>query len=351
MKETFFNIKSGFFAEFILIGKKTRFFALLRMTSEELGTTAKLSSALICVLLLFLAVNLVVSKANLSSAAEIAVMKSKDIEPYNAAISGFKKVVRENVREDNMDGDIRKGIAITDKLRAEKPNLVVSLGAEASYIASQNIKTIPVVFSMVTNPPRYSIGDGNITGVRLDIPMKTQLGFYREILPDVRKIGIIYSDEGTKRFIEDARHLSDKYDMEIVSIAIKEMRELPQAVEKILSESDSLWLIFDPVVTSSPRIVQEVIIFKALQKKVPVVGFNKWSVTAGALYCLYSEYEDIGRQTGEMADRILKGESPSSIPVESPKDIKIIFNDKVISRVVSRSRVNMPEKAYVWQGE
>ncbi|MBI3814091.1 MAG: hypothetical protein HY279_06455, partial [Nitrospinae bacterium] len=108
-------------------------------------------SALICVLLWLFAVN--------STAAEIAVVKSKDIEPYNAAISGFKKVVRENVSENNMDGDIKKGIAITDRLRTEKPNLVVSLGAEASYITSQNIKTIPVVFSMVTNPPRYNIRD------------------------------------------------------------------------------------------------------------------------------------------------------------------------------------------------
>jgi putative ABC transport system substrate-binding protein len=286
-----------------------------------------------------------------SSAAEIAVVKSKDIEPYNAAISGFKKVVRDKVSENDMDGDIKKGIAITDKLKLERPNLVLSLGAEASYIVTQNIKTIPIVFSMVSNPSRYNIGNSNTTGVRLDIPIKTQLHLYKEILPDAKRIGIIYSDENTKRLIDEAKIITAGFDMEIVSIWIKDIRGLPEALEDIISKIDSLWLLFDPVVTSSQRIVQEVIIFKALQKKIPVVGFNKWSVTAGSLYCLYSEYEDIGRQTGEIAGRILRGENPSSIPMESPRDVKILFNNKVLDRVASKGRVNMPEKAYVWGGE
>lgn len=302
-----------------------------------------LKSAIVCVLLLLFSC--------LSSAAEIAVIKSKDIEPYNIAISGLKKVINGNVSETSMDGDLKKGIDITDKLKLEMPNLIVSLGAESSYVVSQNIKIIPVIFSMVSNPDRYHIGSKNVTGIRLDIPLKTQLNLYREILPDAKRVGVIYSDEITKWLIEDARLIAAGLGIEIVSIKIMDVKELPDAVERLFAEVDSLWLIFDPVITSSPRIVQEVIIFKALQNKIPVVGFNKWSVTAGALYCLYSAYEDIGRQTGEMANRILKGESPSSIPVESPKDVKIFFNSKVLDRVASRHRVNIPPNAYMWKVE
>jgi putative ABC transport system substrate-binding protein len=301
----------------------------------------------ICVLLCLFALD--------SSAAEIAVIKSRNIKPYDIALAGFKEVVNGNIHENNIDGDIKKGIAITDRLKSEKIDLILTFGTEASYMASQNIKTIPVVFSMTSNPPTYSTEKPNVTGVRIDIPLKTQFHFLREVLPEVKRIGIIYSSDDVERFIDETKEMiagaGGDIVLQFVPVRITNIKELPRAVEKILLEADSLWLFYDSVVTSSQRIVQNIIIFPALKKNIPIIGFNKWSVASGALYCLYSEYKDIGRQTGEIAKRILMGEKPYFIPVESPKDIKILFNDKVFERISSNIEVNMPRNAYLWRGE
>lgn len=285
---------------------------------------------------------------NISSASEIVVIKGKDVESYNSVMSGFKKVVKGNIHESNMNGDIKKWIGGVDKSNTGMADVVVSLGAEAFYMASQNIKTIPVIFSLVTDPARYTIGNSNITGVRLDIPLKTQFRFHREILPWADKIGILYSSKNTNGVIEEAKLMANESGIEVLSFMVKDIKEIPRLMEEVLAKVNSIWLLFDPVVTSSEMVVQKVIIFQALQKKIPVIGFNKWSVTAGALYCLYNEYEDIGKQTGEMVNRILDGEAPSSILIESPRGSKILFNKNVYTRIATKKRVNIPENAEMW---
>lgn len=281
-----------------------------------------------------------------AGAARIAVIKGKDIAPYNAALSGFKEAIDGEVYEIDITDGEKGEILVADKIKSKMPDLILSIGSEASYIATQNIKNIPIVFSMVSNLVRYGFENDNVTGVILDIPLRMQFGLHKEILPNTKKVGIIYSEGNTEKFIDEARFMAGKFNLEIISIRIKEIKELPEAVEKISTLADSLYLLYDPLITSSKSVIQGVIILRTFQKGIPVVGFNKWSVATGALYCLYSEYEDIGRQAGEMAKRILRGEKPSSIPVEPPRDIKVLFNKKVFERVASKNKVNIPQNSY-----
>lgn len=284
-------------------------------------------------------------------AGEIAVIKSKNIEPYNLSLEGLREVVKVRVKVYNMDGKLEKGPIIIKNIQSNKPDLILGLGAMAASTASQNVKDTPVVYSMVADPKRYKISGENVTGIKLDIPLEQQFLTYRKILPGVKKIGVIFSSDRSARVVDKARSLLEGMNVELVSERISSPKDIPPAVGKILSDVDALWLVFDSVVTASPRIVQEVIIFSALRKRIPVIGFNKWSVTAGALFSFFSEYKDIGRQTGRIVNRILQGVAPSAIPVESPQKIVVFFNEKVIARVGSKVNLNIPDNAFIWEGE
>ena len=294
---------------------------------------------------------LFISLTSSLSAAEIAVIKSKNIEPFNLSLKGFKEVVKTDLKTNDMEANLKKGLIIIKKIKSEKPNLILGLGAKAAYIASNNVKDIPIVYSMVSDPERYKISGKNVTGVKLDIPLEKQFKVFKEVMPNFKKIGVILSKDRSEVIVNNARSILKNMGVELVLARITSKKEIPSAVEKILSEVDFLWLIFDPLVTASPRIIQEIIIFQALQKRIPVIGFNKWSVTKGALLSLYSEYEDIGIQTGKIVNRILQGEMASSIPVESPDQIKLFFNEKVIARVSSKIKLNIPDNALIWEGE
>lgn len=284
-------------------------------------------------------------------AFEIAVIKSKDIEPYNISLEGLKEVVKSDIQINDMKASLDNGLSIIKKIKKDKPDLILGLGAMAAFTASSNVTDIPVVYSMVSDPQRYNISGNNVTGVKLDIQLDRQFYFYRKIMPAIKKIGLIFHDDRLKILVNNAGLIVKKMGMELISEQISSQNDIPAAVDKMLSKVDAFWLVFDSVVTASPRIVQEVIILPALRKRIPVIGFNKWSVTAGALFSFYIEYRDIGRQTGIIVNRILHGIKPSSIFVQTPEKVRIFFNKKVIDRINSKVKLNIPDNAFIWKGD
>ncbi|MBI5184277.1 MAG: ABC transporter substrate-binding protein [Nitrospinae bacterium] len=288
--------------------------------------------------------------ANSSYAAEVDVIKSKDTPPYTLMVKGFSESVKAGVAENDMGSSQEKGMLILKKIKSRKPDAIFTLGAEATYLAGNNIREIPVVFSMVSNSESHQMEGNNITGINLEISQEEQIGKLMEVMPGVRKIGTLYGEEKTKLFLDQIRPLLGRHGIKLIEERISSTKDIPSAMERMLPEIDAFWLAFDSVVASSPRVVQEIIIFPALKNNIPVIGFNKWSVTAGALFCLYTEYEDIGRQAGKIVNRILNGVPPSSIPVESPENVKVLLNEKVMQRVGTKLKLEVPNNAYIWEG-
>ena len=288
--------------------------------------------------------------ANCSYAAEVDIIKSKDILPYELVVKGFSESVHADIAENDINVGSGKGMLILTEVKSRKPDAIFTLGAEATYLAGNNIREIPVVFSMVSNSDSHQMEGNNITGINLEISREEQIGKLMEVMPGVRKIGTMYGEEKTKLFLDQIRPLLGRQGIELIEERISSTKDIPAAMERMLPEIDAFWLAFDSVVASSPRVIQEIIIFPALKNNIPVIGFNKWSVTAGALFCLYVEYEDIGKQAGKIVNRILSGVPPSSIPVESPKNVKVLLNEKVMQRVSARLKLEVPNNAYIWEG-
>jgi putative ABC transport system substrate-binding protein len=209
---------------------------------------------------------------------------------------------------------------------------------------------IPVVFFMLFDPERYKIEGKNVTGVKLEIPLEEQIRKLREVMPGVQKIGTIYGEEKTKLLLDEIKPILAGLGIELMVERISSPKDIPAAMDRLAPKMEAFWLVFDSVVVSSPRVVQEIILFQTLKNRIPVIGFNKWSVTAGALFCLYTDFEDIGIQAGKIVNRILKGEFPSSIPVESPENVKVLLNEKVMQRVSTKLKLEVPNNAYIWGG-
>ena len=58
----------------------------------------------------------------------------------------------------------------------------------------------------------------------------------------------------------------------------------------------------------------------------PIIGLNKYYTQIGALMSVECDYEELGRQAGRMVERILAGEPPSAIGIESPKKFSVSLN-------------------------
>lgn len=111
--------------------------------------------------------------------------------------------------------------------------------------------------------------------------------------------------------------------MDLVPMSVRSEGDLLGHAES-LAGMDALWSVADSTVFSPQGLNQ--ILLSTLRHRVPFVGLSPSFVKAGALLALSVDYTDVGRQSGEIAERILAGEKPASIPVTAPRKVSLSIN-------------------------
>lgn len=288
--------------------------------------------------------------SNVLGEGKIVVVESDKIKPYDMALEGFEETFRGKIyKKYNMMSDLDKGQEIAKEIKSAKPYMVLAIGAQAAFVLSKDIKDIPIIFCMISDPEKYDIKGNNITGVVLDIPVSTQLEGLKGIFPQLRNIGVVYSSPEVGELLSDSRAVSDSLGLRIISEKITDISEIPDTLDSLLPQIDLLWLLFDPIVYSSKRVISDWILLPALKSRVPIVGFNKWSVTEGAFMCFYSNYKEIGQQTGAIANEVLQGRIPKAIEIAYPHSIAILINYNTLKRISEKKiEIKIPKNAYVY---
>lgn len=213
---------------------------------------------------------------------------------------------------------------------------IATPSAQALYVACKE-KKIPVVFNAISDP----IGAGlavsetepmeGISGVSDLLPVEDQLKLIRAVLPDAKKIGILYttSEMNSISTIEIYKNLAPKYGFEIVDKGIAKQAEVTQAADVLLNEVDCISNLTDNTVVAALSAVLE----KANAKNIPVFGSEEEQVKNGCIASAGLDYLSLGVQAGNMAARVLKGEDISKIPFETIKESKLTVNESVASKL------------------
>ena len=207
---------------------------------------------------------------------------------------------------------------ISDSLVSDKVDLVCAIAtpsAQSAYNAAMKAD-IPVIYTAVTDPVAAELADkdgkpvGEVTGTSDKLPVEEQLKMIREMLPDAKKIGIMYttSEANSVSAIEEYKSLVKKYDFELVEKGITTTADVSLAADDLLSKVDCITNLTDnTVVASLPTILD-----KANEKKIPVFGSEIEQVKIGCLAAEGIDYIALGKQTGKMAAKVLKGETKAS---------------------------------------
>ena len=156
-------------------------------------------------------------------------------------------------------------------------------------------------------------------------------------MPDAKKVGIVYAsgEVNSQVQVDAAKEAAESRDLEIVTQTVTNVTEIPQAVQA-LGDVDAFYVPTDNLVVSGiASLVQA-----AEDSKTPVIGAEAGTVEGGAVATLGIDYTELGRQTGEMALRILRdGEDPASMPVETAKEFTYMVNEDA----AERQGVTIPE--------
>lgn len=222
------------------------------------------------------------------------------------------------IKYDNANADTGTASQIASNYVANKVDLICGITtpmAQSAYGAAKDAG-IPVIFTAVTDPilAELAKGDGTpvgeITGTSDKLPVKQQLEMIRKILPDAKKIGIMYttSEVNSESAIADYEAAATEYGFEIVKGAIATATDIPLVADDILGKVDCMTNITDNTVVSG----LPVILAKANEKNIPVFGSEIEQVKIGCLAAVGLDYFELGKQTGAMAAKVLKGEKKAS---------------------------------------
>ena len=269
---------------------------------------------------------------------------SSDDSEYKALVEAFRRGLVELGRVDgrNIRIDIRWAGGTADmnrryaaELVALTPDAIVASGASAAGPLLQTTRAIPVVFTIVPDPvgagfvESLSRPGGNATGfTSFDYGIGAKwLELLREIAPRVRRVGVIRdatttAGVGQWSAIQTA---APSFSMEASPINLRDAIELERAVS-VFARSPNGGLI----VTSSGLAInhRDAIIALAAKHKLPALYYSRPFVTAGGLVSYGSDRTEQFHRAAAYVDRILKGEKPADLPVQTPTKYELVINLK-----------------------
>ena len=234
------------------------------------------------------------------------------------AEAGFVEGENLTVEFDNAQTDTGTAGQIADSYVSDKVDLICAIATPSAMSAYNSaLKTdIPVVYTAVSDPVAAGLANedgtsvGNATGTSDKLPVEEQLKMIREILPDAAKIGIIYttSEANSVSTIEEYKAIAGEYGFEIVETGINTIADVDLAAADMVGKVDCISNLTDNTVVSA---LQTVLAY-ANEAHIPVFGSEIEQVKNGCLASMGIDYISLGRQTGNMAAAILKGEATAA---------------------------------------
>lgn len=221
---------------------------------------------------------------------------------------------------------------------------IATPSATACYAAAED-KDIPVIFTAITDPVQAGLAEGNITGTSDKLPVEAQLDLIRQLQPEAKTIGIIYttSEPNSVSAIAEYEEKAGEYGFTIEALGVTAQSEVTQAADTLIGKGvDCLSNLTDNNVVG----VLSSILDKTDEAGIPVYGSEIEQVKLGCVASAGIEYVELGRQTGRMAAKILTGEASAyDMDYETITEYGIYINSEAMARFGIELSGDLAEKA------
>lgn len=270
----------------------------------------------------------------------MGIFQVDDAPHLNEVRKGFLRALEDNGMKDGTNirliirngmGDIPEVQSIAREFVEKKVDMIVALSTPSLQAALHATHDIPIIFSSVANP--YLAGAGksaedhrrNVSGVSSKGPIRESLLFLKEILPEAKRIGTLWTPSEINSFfyLELAREAASELGLEIVAVPIANKSEVLLSAQALVNEKiDAIYQISDNTINASFEAMGRV----AEENAIPLLGGFLLSTHLGACSALGWDFFDMGYKAGLMAIRVKSGESPGDIPIQHMDKIRLYLN-------------------------
>ena len=221
------------------------------------------------------------------------------------------------------------------ELAALAPDVILASGGSILGALLQATRTVPVVFTLAPDP----VGAGYVeslarpggnatgfTGFEYGISVKW-LELLKEIAPRVTRVAILRdaaASQGVGQFAA-IQSVAPSFGVELRPIDVRDPGEIERAVAAFARSANG-----GLIVTASGLAIihRELIVALAGQHKLPSAYFQRFFVNAGGLISYGADPIDPHQRAAGYVDRILKGEKPADLPVQTSTKFELVINLK-----------------------
>ncbi len=280
-----------------------------------------------------------VAAAGAQDEAYVAVTAIVEHPALDAARDGVRDELKANGYEpgktlrfeyESAQGNPTTAAQIARKLIGEGPDVIVPISTPSAQAVVAATKDIPVVFTAVTDPvgaklvPNAEKPGANVTGVTDLSPIRKHLELIQEITPDAKRIGVPHNpgEANSLSLLNLLKQEAGPLGLEIVEAPATRSSDVLSAAQSLIGKADAMYIPTDNTIVSA----LEAVIRVGVENKMPVYAADTDSVPRGAVAALGFNYYDVGRQTGKIVLRVLKGEKPGDIAVEGIATTELYVN-------------------------
>ncbi|RFZ83621.1 ABC transporter permease [Shinella sp. WSJ-2] len=303
-------------------------------------------------LLLALAATVAISLPAKAEDVTVAVTAIVEHPALDAARDGVKEALEaagykegENLKfiYESAQGNPATAAQIARQFVGEDPTVIVPISTPSAQAVVSATKDIPVVFTAVSDPLGAQLvtdmdkPGGNVTGLSDMSPVAEHLALIKEILPNAKTIGFLYNsgEANSVSLLAVLKAEAEKAGLTVVESAATKSAEVQGAARALVGRADAIYIPTDNTIISA----LEGAVSVAEEAKLPLFTADTDSVSRGAIAALGFNYKDVGKQTGEIVVRILKGENPGDIAVKVAAGTDLVVNKGAAAKM----GVTLPE--------
>ncbi|HFU4460610.1 TPA: tryptophan ABC transporter substrate-binding protein [Streptococcus suis] len=233
----------------------------------------------------------------------------------------------------NAEADQSQVQTMSKKLVDNGNELLIGIATPAAQGLANATTELPIIMGAVTDPVGANLvtdlknPGGNITGVSDQTPVADAVSLIKEITPDAKTIGVLYSsnEDNSKIQVAEFKAAAEEAGYTVLEYAVASSNELASTVEVATSKADVLFTPVDNTVASAFSTVVSV----ANKTKTPIFTSVEDMVEGGGIASVTLSQYDLGVATGKMAAKILDGANPGDTPVQIFNEGTIVVNQKV----------------------
>jgi putative ABC transport system substrate-binding protein len=232
-------------------------------------------------------------------------------------------------------GDLERFEVYAAELVSLDPDVILANTTPAVKALARQTATIPIVFVQVTDPFGQGIvtnlahPGANITGFSfVDFTVAGKcLEELKEIAPAVIRVAVIYNPHTMplSPYLSSLQAAATSLAIDMIASPVHDGRDIERAITAISeAPGGGLCVIGDPFATEHRSQIIEL----AARNRVPAIYARRIFVANGGLISYGTDVVALFKNASDYVDRILRGEKPGDLPVQTPTGYELVINLK-----------------------